>query len=69
MGLLRRGFTEEQVNEIKDIYDTIYFKGMNVSQAVEYIEANFPATEQRDTILRFIRASKRGIIPKLRLAR
>ncbi len=69
VGLLRRGFTEEQVNEIKDLYDTLYFKGMNVSQAVEYIEANFPATEQRDTILRFIRASKRGIIPKLRLAR
>ena len=67
--LKRRGFTEEQVNEIKDLYDTLYFKGMNVSQAVEYIEANFPATEQRDTILRFIRASKRGIIPKLRLAR
>ncbi len=69
VGLLRRGFTEEQVNEIKDIYDTIYFKGMNVSQAVEYIEANFPATEQRDTILRFIRSSKRGIIPKLRPSR
>ena len=32
VGLLRRGFTEEQVNEIKDIYDTLYFKGMNVSQ-------------------------------------
>ncbi len=69
VGLQRRGFTEQQVNEIKDIYDTIYFKGMNVSQAVEYIEANFPATEQRDTILRFIRESERGIIPKIRPTR
>ena len=42
---------------------------MNVSQAVEYIEANFPATEQRDTILRFIRESERGIIPKIRPTR
>ena len=69
VGLLRRGFTEEQVNEIKDIYDTLYFKGMNVSQAVAFIEANFPATVHRDTILRFIRESKRGIISKPRPAR
>ena len=69
VGLLRRGFTEEQVNEIKDIYDTLYFKGMNVSQAVAFIEANFPASEHRETILNFIRESKRGIIPKPRPAR
>ncbi|MBO5596648.1 MAG: acyl-ACP--UDP-N-acetylglucosamine O-acyltransferase [Bacteroidales bacterium] len=69
VGLLRRGFTEEQVNEIKTIYDVIYFQGMNVSQAVAHIEANFPATELRDTILRFIHESKRGIIPKPRPVR
>ena len=67
VGLLRRGFTEEQVNQIKDIYDCIYFKGMNTTQALEYIEANFPASEYRDTILDFIRSSQRGIIPKIRL--
>lgn len=67
VGLLRRGFTEDQVNQIKDMYDCIYFKGMNVSQALEYIEANFPASEYRDTILSFIRSSERGIIPKIRL--
>lgn len=67
VGLLRRGFTEEQVNEIKDIYDTIYFKGMNVSQALDYIEANFPETERRDAIIGFIRSSKRGIISKPRI--
>ena len=66
VGLLRRGFTEEQVNQIKDIYDAIYFQGMNTTQAVEHIEANFPASPERDTILRFIRSSKRGIIPKPR---
>ena len=66
VGLLRRGFSEVQVNQIKDIYETLYFQGMNVSQAVEYIEANFKATPERDTILGFIRESKRGIIPKPR---
>ena len=66
VGLLRRGFTEEEVNEIKAIYDAIYFQGMNTTQALEHIEANFPATERRDNILRFIRNSQRGIIPKPR---
>ena len=69
VGLLRRGFTEETVNEIKAIYDAIYFQGMNVSQALEYIEANFPASEHRDNILRFIRGSKRGIISRPRAPR
>ncbi len=69
VGLLRRGFSEPEVNEIKDMYDAIYFQGMNVSQAMEFIEANFPASAHRDTILNFIRSSKRGIIPKPRISR
>ena len=69
VGLSRRGFTEEQINRIKDIYDTLYFQGMNVSDALTYIEANFPQTEERDTILSFIRASKRGIISRPRAPR
>ena len=35
-------------------------------QAVEYIQEHFPASVHRDTILDFIRGSKRGIIPKPR---
>ena len=69
VGLSRRGFTEEQINQIKDIYDALYFQGMNVSDAVAHIEANFPQTEERDTILSFIRASKRGIISRPRAPR
>ena len=69
VGLLRRGFSEEDVNLIKDIYDTLYYKGMNISQALDYIEANYPASEIRDTIVGFIRASKRGIVSKPRPAR
>ena len=65
-GLLRRGFTEEDVDLIKAMYDAIYFGGMNVSQALEYIEANFPESQIRDNIVGFIRGSKRGIIPKPR---
>ena len=64
IGLARRGFSEEKINEIKDIYETLYFQGMNVSDALAYIEQNFPKTEERETITGFIRGSKRGIIPR-----
>ena len=35
---------------------------MNVSDAIERIEAELPATKERDEIILFIRNSKRGII-------
>ena len=69
VGLIRRGFSEEQINQIKDIYDTLYFSGMNVSQALDAIEAGFPESEHRKTIVDFIRGSKRGIITKPRSGR
>lgn len=62
VGLRRRGFTGEQIRLIKDIYDIIYFSGMNVSDACDKVEAGFAPSVERDTILKFIRASKRGII-------
>ena len=40
----------------------IYNSGANVSDALAKIESGFPESEERDTILEFIRASKRGII-------
>ena len=62
VGLRRRGFTSEQIYAIKDMYDIIYNSGMNVSDALAKIESGYPQSEERDTILEFIRASKRGII-------
>lgn len=62
IGLRRRGFTAEKINEIQDIYRYIYLKGNNVSQALEYIEANLPATSERDEIISFISKSSRGIM-------
>jgi UDP-N-acetylglucosamine acyltransferase len=44
------------------MYDVIYNSGKNVSDALAHIEAEFPQSEERDTILNFIRSSKRGII-------
>ena len=62
IGLRRRNFCNEKINSIQDIYRIIFNKGMNVSQAVAYIEAELPSTKERDEIILFIRNSKRGII-------
>jgi UDP-N-acetylglucosamine acyltransferase len=64
VGLKRRGFTVEKINHILDIYRILYNKGLNTSQAVEYLEEEFPATDERDEIVTFIRESSRGIIKR-----
>ena len=62
IGLRRRGFSSEKIKEIQDIYRIIYLKGYNVSQAASLIEAEMPATSERDEILQFISKSSRGIM-------
>lgn len=62
VGLRRRGFTNEQINQIQDVYRKLYLSGMNNSQALAYIEKEMPITPQRDEILTFINSSKRGIM-------
>lgn len=62
IGLRRRGFTSETIREIQEIYRYLYLSGLNNSDAVERIEAELPATKERDEIILFVRNAKRGII-------
>jgi UDP-N-acetylglucosamine acyltransferase len=62
VGLTRRGFDKERIDEIHNIYRAIYQNGMNISQALEYVEKEFKPSPDRDYILDFIRNSERGII-------
>jgi UDP-N-acetylglucosamine acyltransferase len=62
VGLRRRGFSSEQINEIQDIYRTIFLKKLNISRALDIIETEREPTEIRDEILDFIRNSNRGVM-------
>lgn len=62
IGLRRRNFTSENIRDIQEIYRYLYLSGLNNSDAVERIEAELPATKERDEIILFVRNSKRGII-------
>jgi UDP-N-acetylglucosamine acyltransferase len=62
VGMRRRGFSNESILQIEDIYRTLYVKGLNVSNAVDVIEKEAPDSPEKNQILEFIRNSKDGII-------
>lgn len=62
IGLRRRNFANGIINDIQEIYRILYQRGLNNSDAIEFIEANLPASNERDDVILFVRNSKRGII-------
>jgi UDP-N-acetylglucosamine acyltransferase len=62
IGLRRRGFSEESIRQIEDIYRLIYVRGHNMSKALELVEQESTPTEERARILQFIKSSQPGVI-------
>ena len=62
IGLRRREFTNEKINEIQDVYRILFQSGLNNADALERIEAEMSASKERDEIILFVRNSKRGIM-------
>ena len=62
IGLRRRSYPPEKIQEIQELYRIIYLKGMNNSQAINFIEAEVKVSKERDEIISFIQDSKRGIM-------
>ena len=44
IGLRRRNFNNDQIRDIQEIYRYLYLSRLNVSDAVDRIEAELPAT-------------------------
>ncbi len=62
VGLSRRGFHKERIDEIHCIYRAIYQNGMNFRQALDHIEKSFSPSDDRNYIIEFFRKSERGVI-------
>jgi UDP-N-acetylglucosamine acyltransferase len=62
VGLTRRDFEKERIDEIHNIYRIIYQNKMNITQALDYLEKEFKPSADKDYITEFIRKSERGII-------
>ncbi|MDR1886703.1 MAG: acyl-ACP--UDP-N-acetylglucosamine O-acyltransferase [Prevotellaceae bacterium] len=65
IGLRRRGFPAQKIEEISSIYKVIYQGNLNTTDACGKVESDFVQTEERDLILNFIRSSKRGIVRRV----
>jgi UDP-N-acetylglucosamine acyltransferase len=62
VGLRRRGYDINKVNEIQNVYRYFYQKGLNNSQAIKSIEDELEMSTEREEIILFIKSSERGIV-------
>jgi UDP-N-acetylglucosamine acyltransferase len=62
VGLRRRGYSDEQVREIEDIYRLLYVQNNNISKGIEAILEQVPESDLRNQIVGFVQSSDKGII-------
>jgi UDP-N-acetylglucosamine acyltransferase len=62
VGLRRRGFSDELVRQIEDIYRILYVQNSNISKGINAVRETIEACENRDQILSFIESSDKGVI-------
>lgn len=61
IGLKRRGFTDEAINNLKKAYKTLFMAGLKLDAAVAKIRAEITGCAEVDNLLAFIERSERGI--------
>ncbi len=61
-GLERRGFTKERIKKLHHAYKVLLASKLNTSQALEKLKSEGDLGEDVALLLRFIAASKRGVI-------
>ncbi len=62
VGLKRRGFNNEQIDRIQDIYRILYQSGLNTTHALEKIESDIIDCEEKKIITTFVKESTRGLV-------
>jgi UDP-N-acetylglucosamine acyltransferase len=60
-GLKRRGFTPEQIRNIKNAYRIVYRKGLKLSAAIEQVESLAETRPELRLFLESLRESERGL--------
>ena len=62
LGLQRRGFSRESINNITDIYRYVFQKGMTISHAVEMVKELYGQTAEGKQVLGFIGSATTGLM-------
>jgi UDP-N-acetylglucosamine acyltransferase len=61
VGLERNGLTPEAIKEIRKVYKVLYRSGLNTTQALARITEEIAPSPEREVLVDFVKASKRGI--------
>jgi len=62
VGLERRGFSTESIEQLQTTFRLLTRAGLNTSQAIERIRAEVPGSAEIEELLEFIAAGKRGFV-------
>lgn len=62
IGLQRRGFGRETIHTLEKAFKTLFFSGLNTTQAVEKLHSDGPIIPEVKLILDFLGRSNRGIV-------
>lgn len=62
VGLKRRGFSNEDINAIQDIYRLLFVQNTNMKKALTEIESDIPESRFKTEILEFIQQSPKGLM-------
>jgi UDP-N-acetylglucosamine acyltransferase len=63
IGLRRRGFADDVIDTISEVYRLIYQAGYNIGEGTQKAAETFGHADEAQDIIQFILTSKRGIIP------
>lgn len=61
VGLSRRGYTQEQINNIQNLYRTVFQKGLTYTNALAELK-ELPTTPEGEEIIAFMESSERGLM-------
>lgn len=62
VGLRRRGFSDEALEQLNKAYKVIYRQGLTTEDAVEVLTRSFPGSVEVKEMLRVIQSTKQGIV-------
>jgi UDP-N-acetylglucosamine acyltransferase len=68
IGLLRHGFSREQITAIRRAYRTLFQSRSLLTAALARIESEGPQTPETSLLIAFIRSAKRGVVSRRRRA-
>lgn len=61
VGLERKGFTPDQISQIRQAFKILFRQGLNTASAVERLQADLGTADEIQHLARFIERSQRGL--------